>query len=348
MVRHIVTTFVGLTALIVAGSCASGWGSGIGLGGKDVRKELSWIEGKEKVNKQAKFSSGDYGRKIKFESKKRFYEVHIPKGYTPSIAYPVVINLHGGGGYPSGAAYQSGFDRLADRENFIALYPAGTGKLFNDRLLVWNDGRDYKGNSGIKTDSVGFISKVLDDLASLVHIDPTRVYCTGMSNGAQMCYRLAKQLSERIAAIAVVAGHRPAKGIFPPPPRPMPVMQISGVDDPYAPYRGGLASGGKGIFKNKFQTKVEAVMDTVMSWVKFNQCKYDKPTVKRVGKAVETRYSSCQGDAEVVLWTLEDGGHTWPKGEVFPAEIKAGVGPMNKDISATEEIWKFFKRHRIN
>jgi len=189
---------------------------------------------------------------------------------------------------------------------------------------------------------------VLDDLAGLANIDPSRVYCTGMSNGAQMCYRLAKQLSDRIAAIAIVAGHRPADGIFPPPPGPMPIMQFSGMEDVYAPYKGGMASGGKGIFKNKFQNEYEPVEDTIDSWVKFNKCNPDEVTTRRIGKAVETRYASCQGEAEVVLWTIENGGHTWPGGQVFPAEIKAGVGYHNEDISATEEIWKFFKRHQIN
>ncbi len=348
MIKYIAAITVGLTALFMTTSCNSGRGGKIGLGGKDVRKKLTWIEHKDNSPKQLKFTPGDHGRNINFNSNKRLYDIHVPTGYTPAKAYPVVLNLHGGGGHPAGAAYQSGMDAVADREGFIVVYPAGTGTLFKDRLLVWNDGRKYKGGSGVQADSVGFIAAVLDDLAHLFHIDPKRIYATGMSNGAQMCYRLAKQLSNRIAAIAVVAGHRPAQGIFPPPPRPMPIMQFAGKNDAYAPYKGGVASGGKGIFKNKFQTRMEPVQETIMSWVKFNQCKPDKATIKRVGKAVEKRYTSCQKGAEVVLWTIEDGGHTWPGGKVFPAEIRAGVGHVNLDISATEEIWKFFERHRLD
>ena len=43
---------------------------------------------------------------------------------------------------------------------------------------------------------VAFIAKVLDDLATVVNVDPKRVYATGMSNGGMMCYRLAAEMSQ--------------------------------------------------------------------------------------------------------------------------------------------------------
>ena len=45
-----------------------------------------------------------------------------------------------------------------------------------------------------------FIGKLLDDLGTVAKVDEKRVYACGMSNGGMMCYRLAAELSERIAA----------------------------------------------------------------------------------------------------------------------------------------------------
>lgn len=322
------------------------WGRGIGLGGKDVRKDLVWIEDRGVREGAQHRGPGDYGRRLEFDGVRRFYEIHVPRGYDQSSPYPVVLNFHGGGGYPAGAAYQTGMDDLADREGFIVVYPAGTGTLFKDRLLVWNDGRRYENGKGPKADDVGFVAVLLDDLARLFHVDPTRVYVCGISNGAQFAYRVAKQLSERIAAVAAVAGPRPATGIFPPPSRPMSIMQFAGRADEYSPYEGGVPSEGKGLFKNRFRTRVEPVENVIRSWVEFNHCPSQPAAVKRVGKAVRTQYGPCRAGSEVVLWTLEDGGHTWPGGQVFPAEIKAGVGKVNRDIVATELMWAFFKKHR--
>ena len=58
-------------------------------------------------------------------------------------------------------------------------------------------------------EGVAFLGKVLDDLGSLVNADKKRVYACGMSNGAMMCYRLAAEMSDRIAAVAPVAGFLP-------------------------------------------------------------------------------------------------------------------------------------------
>src|SRR3972149_6035846 len=54
-------------------------------------------------------------------------------------------------------------------------------------------------------DDVGFVRALIDELATLINIDPGRVYATGFSNGAIMVYRLACELSDRIAAIGPVA-----------------------------------------------------------------------------------------------------------------------------------------------
>ncbi len=325
------------------------FGSKIGLGGKDVRIPLQWLE--DPVKKEAGFvyGPGDYGRKLDFKGEERFYEMHVPSQYTTGKPAAVVLNLHGGGGNPSGARYATGMDSVADQHGFIVVYPAGSGKLFSDRLLVWNDGRPDRHGKPYTADDVGFISALLDDLATLFHVDPQRVYVCGISNGAQMSYRLAKQLSDRIAAIAVVAGHRSVEDEWlPPPKKPISVMQFSGIQDKFAPYDGGAPPKKAGLITVDFEFKMKPVKEVIKSWTIFNGCPSDPSETKKVGKAVMNRYGACKNGTEVVLWTLEDAGHTWPGGQVFPAEIKAGVGNVNQDISASELIWEFFKKHTLN
>jgi polyhydroxybutyrate depolymerase len=92
-----------------------------------------------------------------------------------------------------------------------------------------------------KVDDVEFTRRLLDDIARDVRIDPKRVYATGMSNGAIMSYRLASELSDRIAAIAPVSG--PMGTPTCKPSRPVPVIHFHGTDDENAPFKGGKGKG---------------------------------------------------------------------------------------------------------
>jgi polyhydroxybutyrate depolymerase len=68
--------------------------------------------------------------------------------------------------------------------------------------------------------------------------------------------------------------------------------------------------------------------------------------VQRIGNAVKKRYAWSKTGAQVVLWTLEDGGHTWPGGQLLPSEITAEAGNINTDISASPLMWEFFSKFR--
>ncbi len=103
----------------------------------------------------------------------------------------------------------------------------GRSNLF----LFWDAG----GVRAQPSDDVGFVAKLLDDLATVVNVDPNRVYATGMSNGAMMCYRLASELSDRIAAIAPVAGTMATETCH--PLRPVPVMRLPRDSRPARPLR---------------------------------------------------------------------------------------------------------------
>ncbi len=313
-----------------------------GLGGRDYRIPIQWITASDKA-KGFIHGPGDYGRRIQAGGQERFYEIHVPKGYSLKRPTSVVLVFHGGGGYPSAVRYQSGMDEVSNRQGFLVVYPAGTGKLFNDRLLTWNDGRSFKDGSSKEADDVGFVAVLLDDLGQIFDIDQSRIYATGISNGAQFCYRLAKELSNRIAAIAPIAGHRTSDQIFPAPPRPLSIMQFSGLKDSIAHYHGGSSQPRF----NQFETTYQPVRKVIQSWVSHNGCLPETTETQRIGKAFMTRYGPCEDDTEVVLWTLEDGGHTWPGGRMTRSEERFNLGHINKDIVASEVMWEFFKKHSL-
>jgi polyhydroxybutyrate depolymerase len=306
-----------------------------GLIDRDYRIPLLWI------NEPGQYGPGEYGRWLEFGGRERYYLVHVPPQYKQGVPTPVVLALHGGGGNPDVIRFETGLDNTSNLNGFIVVYPAATSPVFTDRLLFWNAGATPKNRRQRSVDDVAFIAAVLDDLAEYFSIDPQRVYATGLSNGAHMCYLLAARLSDRIAAIAPVAGQRAVGQYAPVPPRPVPVVHFHGRQDTWMPFAGGESNPDRSGFE---QFAIAPVMEAIGSWVAHNGCPVE-PQESRVGQARCLSYTPCRDHADVVLWVLENGGHTWPGGRVTKTEQRGGVGRINTDISASNEIWKFFQDH---
>ena len=74
-----------------------------------------------------------------YDGQRRLYNIHLPTSYNPSNSYPLVVVFHGGGGNAENIEEVTNFTQKAIEEEFIVVYPYGTGKL-NKRLLTWNCG----------------------------------------------------------------------------------------------------------------------------------------------------------------------------------------------------------------
>ncbi len=277
----------------------------------------------------------------------RTYHIHIPLIFEKSKQIPLVIALHGRGGNGESMILvtRKGFDKLADEDGFIVVYPDGVE-------LNWNDGRiDEESNDRAhreNIDDVGFISALIDTMINDYNIDPKRVYITGISNGAIMSYRLACELSQKITAIAPVDGNIPSMLLGEcSPMKPVSLLAINNLNDPLVPYDGGEIYGH---FHKLKLGKVLSVNESVGFWVKRNRCS-SVPIITeepdrdpRDGTRV-TREEFTNGiDAtEVILYTVDGGGHTWPGGfQYLPAWI---IGRTSRDIDANIVIWSFFKKH---
>jgi polyhydroxybutyrate depolymerase len=229
---------------------------------------------------------------------------------------PLVINLHG---LNSNAAQQerlSGMSRKADAAGFIVAYPEGLGDP-----QTWHFGPGTEGAADL-----AFAHDLIMGLEQRLDIDSARIYATGISNGAQMANHLGCEMADVVAAIAPVSG-----GYFRAqrcdPIRPVPVIAFHGTADRVLPY------AGQGQL-------LLPVRDWAAHWAAHNGCGASPTISFQHGQVTGATWGGCHAGADVVLYTIDGGGHTWPG-----SKIALGLGITTQDISATDTIWEFFAAH---
>ena len=212
----------------------------------------------------------------------RDYIQHVPSGYDGSKEVPLVIVLHPHGSSAAGIEKTSGMSLMADKEDFIVVYPEGTG---NPR--AWNAG--FYPLNPTSADDAAFMSALMDKLERDLRVDDKHIYVCGFSNGAFMTYRQGVELSERIAAIAVVEGTIGAKEangsilMIPNPSRPIPLIAFHGKEDHAVPYNGGDGVDGIDFL---------SVKDSISFWVRQDGCNNTpETTTSQKGNIVETDYT---------------------------------------------------------
>lgn len=254
-----------------------------------------------------------------FGGQPREYELHVPPTYDPSRPTPLVLSLHGAGGWGTMQKDISGWNGVADRHGVIVAYPSGHG---GSGPKVWSP------------EDVPFIGALIDSLQRAFNIDPDRIYVNGFSNGGGESYVLACTIGSRIAAIGLVGAARIERLEWCPDKRPTPLIDFHGTHDPAADYKGG-------------KSWVGPVFPDVERWdarwaIEMNRCA-PRPAVDTVAHDVIRRsYAGCIDAADVVLYTILGGGHTWPGGAGI---VEWAMGGTTTSIDASEEMWKFFARH---
>src|SRR5476651_996547 len=256
---------------------------------------------------------------------KRSFVTYIPTTEQPK-KMPVIISLHGGFASPKGMFHLADFRPIAEREKFIVVCPASKN--------IWHDGADIGG-----IDDVKFIDQLITYIINTYHADASRIYITGISNGGFMTTRLACQLHQRIAAIAVVAatldvgeGYDLAA--------PLPVIYMHGTKDPIVSYKGGKLFG-RSIFSHE---------EIIKKWITMDGCS-DKPIITNIPDAaqdgtslIKEEYTNPANNLKVIGYTINNGGHTWPGGWQYAPKFI--VGKTTKNLNACQVIWDFFKSYR--
>jgi len=288
----------------------------------------------------------------------RSYLVRLPEASGP---LPVVLVLHGGGGNAEGAPGSTapdgdednadGMNAVAADRGFIAVYPDGTSGALLRRMHTWNAGGgqgDWQCVSGHAckegVNDVTYFNQVLDDLERWADVDTARIYATGISNGGAMSYRLAHELPDRIAAIAPVASaDQVAIADGDTPAVPVPILHIHGTEDPCWPWEGGSAA-----CLQKDGGEKAGVDETLALWAQVNGCTEADPVVEslpdQASDGTTSTIETWQGcDADLVLWRIEGGGHTWPDGYQYLKEKK--IGRVERDDNGNARILDFFEAH---
>lgn len=264
-----------------------------------------------------------------------------------------MLLLHGG--TQSNDAFASGapseFRELADAHGFLLVMPNGTsattGQSGPSGQFHWNDCRSDAGAAATSADDVGFLSALIDWAAASFSIDAARVYAAGASNGGMMSYRLAFELSDRMAAVAAIIANLPANSECPPVPGgPVSVLVMNGTADlTYMPFGGGQVAGNRGLVLSTFATRdfFRAFLATSDAPTHVDFPDLDPLDGGAVGLDL---FAGGAAGTEVAFYTVNGGGHNLPSVEhpISPSLV-ALLGPQNHDIEYAVEVWGFLERH---
>lgn len=279
---------------------------------------------------------------LKVDGTEREYALHIPQSFRPGQGGLVIV-LHGSRGSGPRMEKMSGFDAVADRKGFVVAYPSALDN--NTGHSVWNV---YFNASTFAQapDDTGFLRQLIGDLQAKLRVDPKRVYVAGFSNGGYMAHRAGVELSDLVAAVAIVDGSLyvlPAgnNSSVPQPRFPLSVVLVHGTDDQPVKYCGAVTNGN-----------VTASQDQSFNfWSKANGCSNVLPpkplcVAGQVNDSVaKKRATTCRLGTEVEIYRIVHGQHVW----YDRLNNLPGADPYNADLgeplSTAELLWRFFESH---
>lgn len=259
---------------------------------------------------------------IEIGGEKRTYLLHIPDSL-PQQAM-LIIALHGGTGQGKHQEEMSGLSQLADEQQFAVVYPDGLHR-------TWNAGECCGKAAKNNVDDVKFIEALIDYMLQHYSIDPNKVFVTGMSNGGFLAYRLAAELSQKIAAIAPVAASSTAP-VFN-PTLPISILHFHAEQDENIPANGGVGNG----LSDHYNPPVKSVLE---QWADFNGCtNLDSTSYTNYTHFV---YSNPADSLVAVEYYLtKDGGHSWPGGD----QLRKNADSPSTAIDASRLMLDFFRKH---
>jgi polyhydroxybutyrate depolymerase len=245
----------------------------------------------------------------------RVARVHVPASYDPKKATPVIFDVHGRTQNASAQMTLSASKAKSDAEGFIVIYPeSGVSPT------AWNSGSCCDPASTNNVDDTAFMAKLLDEAEARLCVDTKRVYMMGMSNGGYESHRIACELADRFAAVGPVAGLLLYQDCA--PTRAVPIMMVNGTADTLSQY-----------------TYVDEGVDY---WKAKNKCTTMMQTYQKSDATCVT-YGGCTNGADVVLCTIQDGGHQWPGG----GTTLPFLGKKSDNLDTTSALWNFFEAHPL-
>ena len=261
----------------------------------------------------------------------RQFRLAVPSEPTGKRPLPLILNFHGSPSNDVAQAMVSQLEEKGPAHGFVVVTPnAGDPPRWD----VPPGPTSTQGFVGPSDANLAFTSALVKNAAARLCIDMSRVYATGLSNGAFMTASLGCKFSPRLAAIAPVAG---VNGTEPcPHGKPMSVIAFHGTADPNVTY-----GGGPGALKGRPAVDLPSVEAAVQAWAQRAKCRA-APAHQAIGTEVQRiAYRGCAGATVVVLYAVTGGGHTWPGSSIDVPMF----GHTTQDINAADLMLDFFSHH---
>jgi polyhydroxybutyrate depolymerase len=304
----------------------------------------------------------------------RTFEYYIPTSYTNSTAFALLFSFHGLGSNGDEQRDLSKFDVLAKRAGFIAVFPDSTN--LNPANSTWKGcldahnwtlpdltGSNIMWNCGAingtpiaplqyvaGVDDAGFVADIVDWFKAYYAINASRIYATGMSNGAMFSYFLAFNLSGTFSGIAPVCGTMDLNlgENYTTTPAPTTVIVIRSPTDPIVPEAGECSW----IMCNNFGYSTNYTIDY---WKEVNGISNSTVPQVTTWGPTDNITTTCyvysggtNGTQVILLWEVGCQGsgvdklcigHTWPGGLQYgEASI---IGLVDNEIDGSGQIWKY-------
>jgi len=261
----------------------------------------------------------------------REYLLQVPSSYDTSTPTPLVMFFHGGSGTMKGV-FRTGLFGEARERGWLGVSLQGAD-IGNIPGYSWNAihccGISYY--RGV--DDIGFVRALVTELEDALNVDSSRIYASGFSNGAMLVHRIGSEMSDVVAAIAPASGtiggadpsSDPAVTIAP-PPGPIPVMLMHGVQDTNVNFRGGVSKHA-----DRFDI---SFVNSVSFWAKADGCD-PTPTTTDESWGTHATFSGCPDHGEVIANAYDDLGHAFPT-------IAKGAG-----VDGAIQVMDFFARQQL-
>jgi polyhydroxybutyrate depolymerase len=276
----------------------------------------------------------------------RRFLLSAPAHEEGSDPLPLVLDFHGLAEGADIHAEMTQLGPLGVEEGFVTVFPHGTGEP-----VRWDVGTDPTAN-----DDLTYVDALLDHVGRERCIDTSRVYATGLSNGAMMASAVGCAMADRVAAIVPIAGillPEPCE-----PARPVPVLTIHGTADPILLFNGGIGTevldsalgggGGDGTTTTTAPPDLDGpgYPETVRGWAALDGCDPDSAEDERISDGVVRRTFDCPEDTPVEFIIVEGGGHSWPS-SAFSRSIENVVGHTTFEVDASAELWAFVRQFHL-
>jgi poly(hydroxyalkanoate) depolymerase family esterase len=285
------------------------------------------------------------------------YKLWLASGYRKEKPVPLVLMLHGCTQKAEDLAAASGMNDLADKNNFLVVYPEQAAAANPLRCWNWFDPKHQSRDAG----EPALIAAVIQDIRSSHSIDTKRVYVVGISAGGAMAVVMGATYPELFAGLGVIAGAEYKAGTTveaglaamkaggPDPDQQgilafqamqkglggsrkrMPVIVFHGTKDPYVnPINAEQLIAQWGETNDYLDDGKDNDSITIRSPNEM------KATVPNGYSYTRYLYKDSNGRLLMEKWIVEGMGHAWP-GSPIANQFADPKGP-----NASAEMWRFF------